>query len=318
MATTKRPHFVPRVYLNAWANSQSQVAYRRRDKAEAVVASTVNVAVAGGIYGAGEISNARERFFNDLEEEWPSLRQQLKMDGDLTGDRRRLMAVYAAIQLGRTAHHRNQVQFMIDLAAMTTERPIPAEVVREYLRGLDGGDEPDDNEVESVQDLLSGAPPGTETGDEAHSRAMQMATEMIAPRLEAMHWCVYDFGRPVLLTSDRPVQLWRRLGSGPEVGGVGVDNADQIRFPLSPSSLLVMSRDVLNPNQLPKSPSINADTCRDCHQFVVGTPQAKHALSALQLAPRSPRLRFRTGPGYTRRPDGNDQYIGEVLHTYVG
>ena len=139
---TKRPHFVPRVYLNAWANGQSQVAYRRRDMPQAVVSSTVNVAVAGGIYGAGEISEAREKFFNDLEADWPSLRHQLKMDRNLTGDRRQLMAVYLAIQLARTVHHRNQAQFMIDLAAKTTERPIPADVVREHLRELDGGDDP--------------------------------------------------------------------------------------------------------------------------------------------------------------------------------
>lgn len=313
---TKRPHFVPRVYLNAWANGQSQVAYRRRDMPQAVVSSTINVAVAGGIYGAGEISEAREKFFNDLEADWPSLRHQLKMDRNLTGDRRQLMAVYLAIQLARTVHHRNQAQFMIDLAAKTTERPIPADVVREHLRELDGGDDPDENEVQTVRDLLEGSP-SAPTGDQAHSMAMQVATEMVAPRLESMRWCVYDFGRPILITSDRPVQLWRRVGSGPEVGGVGVENADQIRFALSPSTLLVMSREPLNPTQLPNPRSINADTFRDCHQFVVGTPQSRHALSALDLAPQSPRLRFRTGPGYATGPDGTNQYVGEALHTYV-
>jgi hypothetical protein len=70
-------------------------------------------------------------------------------------------------------------------------------VVREHLRELDGGDDPDENEVQTVRDLLEGSP-SAPTGDQAHSMAMQVATEMVAPRLESMRWCVYDFGRPIL------------------------------------------------------------------------------------------------------------------------
>jgi hypothetical protein len=61
---TKRPHSVPRTYLRAWANEDDPVAYRRRRQARAVVTNTTNVAVASGIYAAGEAAQAREQMFS--------------------------------------------------------------------------------------------------------------------------------------------------------------------------------------------------------------------------------------------------------------
>ena len=50
---------------------------------------------------------------------------------------------------------------------------------------------------------------------------------------------------------------------------------------------------------------------------VGGCPKDKSALDNLALRKRPPRLRFSLGEGYTVEPNGADEYLGEVLHTYV-
>jgi Protein of unknown function (DUF4238) len=96
---TKRPHYVPRTYLDAWANTGGQVAYRRRDRSGAIVTNTKNVAVAIGIYGEGELGQLREEFLRQIEGEWVGLRRELMQRGDLSAERRSLFAIFAAIQL---------------------------------------------------------------------------------------------------------------------------------------------------------------------------------------------------------------------------
>jgi hypothetical protein len=303
---TRRPHYVPRTYLRAWANQADQVSYRRRDRTTAVVTNITNVAVRGGIYGEGELGEAREVLFQQVEEEWDSLRSELIIGGDLGGERRSLLAVYAAIQLNRTAKHGDQMNFICNVAASTDERPIPKSAVREYLTALDGSG-PDDGEVEAAWTFIAGAP-GIATPDEMLSVGMDVAVTQIAPRLELMRWRVEKFPAPVLLTSDCPVMAWRRPDPDRPVGGVGIETADEVRFPLSPSALLVMTKAAAGASSQPaqrRARSVNRETCRACHQFVVATAQSRSRLDNVELSPKPPRIRFRML---------ND----DIVHMYAG
>jgi hypothetical protein len=239
---TERPHYVPQTYLRAWTpsnGSDRRLAYRRRNADKALLTSTRNVAVACGIYGTGELGQAREQTFQQLETEWPDLRDDLIAQGDLQGDRRQLLSIFMAVQLTRTIKHTNTVMFMSDLAATTTERPITRSAVREFLLALDGVD-PDDAEVEAARQFISGAPSGPAlTRDEALKMSATIALD-IAPRLEAKSWTVRRFRTPTLWTNDCPVHPWRRPDPHGRVGGIGVETADEVRFPLSPAALLVM------------------------------------------------------------------------------
>ena len=143
---TKRPHFVPQTYLRAWAGPDERVAYRRRDATTAVLNGTKNVAVKSGIYGKGQLGQAREDAFNQLEKVWTGLRDELITQGDLHGDDRSQLAVFMAHQLTRTLKHSNQVNFLSDVAASTAQWPITHDAMREYLRKLDDS-KPDDAEV---------------------------------------------------------------------------------------------------------------------------------------------------------------------------
>jgi hypothetical protein len=305
VAVTKRPHFVPQTYLRAWAGSDERVAYRRRDATTALLNGTRNVAVKSGIYGKGQLGQAREDAFNELEKEWAGLRDELITQGDLHGDRRSQLAVFMAHQLTRTLKHSDQVNFISELAASNNEWPVTQDAVREYLRKLDGC-QPDDAEVYAAWTFVTGAPTGTLTRDDALKISMDTAIREIAPRLQARDWTVRKFRRPALMTNDCPVHPWRRPTTDTRVGGVGIGNADEVRFPLSPSALLVMTRG----NQAPTNASarsVNAEICRQCSQFVVALPEAKSVLDNLALSKRAPRLRFRL-------IDGS---VGEVLHMYV-
>ena len=65
-------------------------------------------------------------------------------------DRRRLFALFAALQLMRTEKHVERTNFISNVAATTSERPVPKDAVRDYLHDLDGGAEPDESEVEAA------------------------------------------------------------------------------------------------------------------------------------------------------------------------
>ena len=303
---TKRPHFVPQTYLRAWTGSDGRLAYRLRDADSALLTSTRNVAVACGIYGTGELGQAREQAFWQLENDWPNLRQELITQGDLHGDRRSLFALFAATQLTRTRKHADRINFVPNVAASTEERPISQGAVHQYLQGL-GGVEPDDAEVYAAWSLVTGAPAGELTLEQRLTIAANIAVE-IAPLLQARKWTVRNFRQPALMTNDCPVHVWRRPSEDNVVGGVGIADADEVRFPLSPSALLVMTHGNKAPTNA-SARSVNAEICRQCHQFVVALPNTKgeSVLDNLGLSKLVPRMRFRLINGSA----------GEILHTYV-
>ena len=301
MSHKRRAHFVPRTYLRAWADSDDLLAYRRRGD-NARPASVKNVAVRAGLYGLGELGDACEKMYQGVEGEWPDLRRDLIAQGDLQGDQRRLFALFAALQLVRTEKHAERANFTSNVAATTAERPVPKDAVRDYLRDLDGGAEPDESEVEAAWSLVCGelamfgAP---STAALAHSVAVDVAVTQIAPRLETMTWTVHKFRGPVLISSDSPVHSWRRpaQGQGPQPWGVGIESADEVRFPLSPDALLVMNRGPRNGStpqwNTRRLRDINAEIARRCHHFIFGSRQSTVAIDQLSLSDWSPRLRFR-------------------------
>ena len=137
---------------------------------------------------------------------------------------------------------------------------------------------------------------GTSTGALAHSAAVDVAVTQIAPRLETMNWTVHKFRGAPLISSDSPVHSWRRPTQDSEPRGIGIETADEVRFPLTPGALLIMDRKprTSTPQWSNRSPpAINTEIARRCHQFIFGTRQSTVAIDQLALSDWPPRLRFR-------------------------
>jgi hypothetical protein len=151
-------------------------------------------------------------------------------------------------------------------------------------------------------------------------KVMLRSVDQLVPILLDRHWTLEVARKPRLLTSDHPLVIWRKPSPRDQYEGVGIANAEEIRFPLDPGKQLV-----LIPTEGPPVRSIepnrvmacNADLASACHRFIVGHPNRPMPLQEVPLAPRRPVLRFNTGPLYEKQPDGSTIYRGEMLHAWV-
>lgn len=114
--------------------------------------------------------------------------------------------------------------------------------------------------------------------------------------------------------------LWRRPSAADRYQGFGVDNAEEIRFPLDAGHQLVLTTDPrpattrVEPDRVR---ACNADLAANCHKFIVGHPDHQQRLREVTLADRRPTVRFNLAPGYQVGPDGQDHYLGDILHMWV-
>jgi len=99
--------------------------------------------------------------------------------------------------------------------------------------------------------------------------------EEVTQVLDGKHWCLEVARKPRLITSDTPVVLWRRPIADDRYRGFGVDNAEEIRFPMDAGHQLVLTN-VPQPATMRVEPNrvrvCNADLAAGCHKFIAGQP----------------------------------------------
>jgi hypothetical protein len=143
--------------------------------------------------------------FGQFETDWPRLRQKLIDAGTP------LVSLFVGLQWSRTSESFERREFLAKIAAYSDERPLSRETVRRYLAERHLGFPPEDGEVEGAWTLANfvlgnGTVP---TRDESVRMATEFAVKELAPRIFARSWTVETCRKPVLITSDRPVMLWR-------------------------------------------------------------------------------------------------------------
>jgi hypothetical protein len=320
---TKRPHYVPRCYMEPWGDANRQVTVRRRDRARAYPANIDDVAVKRGIYGHGSTGQRREKLFNAIEDNWKRLREELIETGLLAGADRSEAALFLALQLARTREHVAQNEFILALSEFAVARPLHRDDVRRFLRDVHLGFEPSDSEVEGAWSLAGftigqGHLPSRE---ELLETSLDIAVSKVAPALEMMHWSVETCRRANLLTSDRPIMYWRPPSPQDNYRGIGLFGAVETRVPLTPSTLLVVRRTsdapLLQRVEPKRFDAVNRTTLAQCFEFVVGTLAHNRQLSQASLRRRRPTLRFNQGPGFQVDQYGRDVPTNDVVHAWI-
>ena len=327
MQDQKRHHFVPEFYLLRFATESERVLERRRDGVE-FVTNTDNVAAESGFYDItlpdGKKSKDVENHLSTVEGDAAEVLRAIdtSMSVPLPGsEERTALSVYLGLQMTRTPELRERIQFPLKVAEFLAGRNLSHELIAEFLEEIHLGFPPSEGEVKGAFDYSSFLL--QDQASMTRERSMELmfgAAEAVVPRLAARVWCIEHDRKGRLVTSDTPVVLWRRPSPRDACEGVGVEDADEIRFPLDPNKQLIMTKRERSPSARispERSATCNQDVALGCHNFVVAHPSQQARVSQLDLPKRRLVLRFDLGPFLREQPNGTTIKDGEVMHAWV-
>ncbi len=153
------------------------------------------------------------------------------------------------------------------------------------------------------------------------SMLFRTASEQLAPTLAKMAWAVEMSRDRAFFTTDRPVAMWKRDTQHLTMMGTGLENSDEVRFPLGLHHMLVL-RPRFPEQSTHVDPvrvaAVNRHLAAGCYEMVIARPSDRPALAQLSLQHMRPALRFNTGP--LLEPDATGRLVPtgqEVLHSYV-
>jgi hypothetical protein len=224
---------------------------------------------------------------------------------------------YMALQATRTPEQRERILFASSVSDYAAGRDVTRAIVEQYLEEIHLGFQPSENELSAAYDFVSVALGSPETQTREFAVEMMLrGMEQIAPVLSGFHWTIESDRKRRFITSDAPLVVWRKPTPRDEFEGIGVANAEEIRFPLDPGKQLVLAgrarpRTVRISSR--RVQDCNADTASACHRFIVAHPWNRNQADAVELMERRPVIRFNSGP--LLMPDGTEH--GEVLHMWV-
>jgi Protein of unknown function (DUF4238) len=321
-----RHHYVPRAYLEGFG-IPDLVLVRRRDKPKPFPSNPINVAVKIGFYDVdnpdGTTSDEVEKWLADIDGDAIKVMRSIVADGTppATGSaERQLLANYLAIQLTRTPDARERFLFPFRVIGYAAGREIDADLVREYLETVYLGFAPGANEVDTALTLATVAARQSRSLSRAEVIGSTMTgIQRIAEVIIRKHWCLEIAREPGFLTSDSPLPLWRKPTFQNQRSGIGVANAEEIRFPLGVAHQLVLTerpRDSVLRVEPDRVRRCNADMAAGCYQCVVGHPEHPKWIETTNLAPRGSVLRMETVAVVKRLPDGTEA-PGEAVHIWV-
>jgi hypothetical protein len=324
----KRHHQVPQFYLDRFA-SNGKVAVRWRD-GKSYDTSPRNVAVESGFYdipdGLGGVSKEVETGLADIEGKADAVLRSVDMSGHLPDPRDEdsaTLALFIGLQVARTTSHRERVMFPRRVVDWAKGREVTRELVGEFLESQYLGFTPQAREIDGAYTMVSVA-----LRDEPHRLSDEFGVEMmlragfeISRRVLALNWSIERDRREEIITSDAPVVLWRKPTRRDDYEGLGIENSEQMRFPLDPGKQLVLSRRERPPlvdvaiHRVRRS---NEDMADACHRFIVGSPRDRRQVDRQRLLKWRPLLRFNVAPLLTPGSDGKPTARGgDVVHTWA-
>jgi hypothetical protein len=303
------------------------VLVRRRDGGR-FESSPLNVAVESGFYnfpdGAGGVSLEIESGLADIETLTEAVLRKVDRDSrppDANDADRAVLALFMALQMERTTDHRERVLFPKRVVEWAAGREMTHALVAEYLETEHLGFVPTAAEVDGALSVvkISMDDPSVLTEEFAIQMMLRAAPEL-GTRLLRLNWTVEVDRHREFITSDSPVVLWRKPTPRDNFEGLGIDKAEELRFPLDPGKQLVLSRRKRAPvievavHRVRRS---NADMAGACHRFIIGNPANPNPVDAQRLDKWRPVIRFATGPLLEEGPGGGLRPKGgDVVHMW--
>jgi len=315
-------HFVPRFYLARFARGR-RLLVKRRDASRAFRSSVDKIAAENDLYTVFEPDGSRnvkyEHLLGKLERAAAPAMAMLaagRLPRAGSAEREGLSA-FVALQAARTPETRDRLLFPSDLMKHVGREDFDENDVRSYLSDVHLKFEPDDDEVRAATDWVKGiVAMGTVVKEDEWIEIMfSSALATLGPSIAGLSWSLEISSSADFLTSDNPVAPWRAPSARDAFEGVGIGTADETRFPVSSSTLLVLTRggsEDIRKVGVDRVKSVNAHLAARCRSAVYGDPEGT-AIREARLAPHRPAVRFHEGPGYD--PDGN--FIDDIIHVWI-
>lgn len=159
------------------------------------------------------------------------------------------------------------------------------ERAREKFSRLFRGEEADESFLESI----------VETAEQNEWVAMLVRSIVdMADMFAEMRWNFVYFERPMLVTSDSPISMWRRTELDNEMTGMGPQSVDEVRLPLSAALALILTHDKGEPRR------VKGDEAMAC-ELNVGTCEFAQQ-PRIFVVPNPPPVFPAEGEGFERRP----------------
>lgn len=289
----RRHHIVPRFYLRGWADNRGRVlVVSRRDPSDRRLVRVEQAAVQTDFYTVEDASGERhddvEEGLSRIEERAAEIIRRLRSLSPfghiLDPESRQDLALFMALQKLRGRDFRHSYQAMADATMKIWAAHLTPENIRAILE--EEGEEPTDDDVaehlRSIQDFedYRVEPHPNESIRTMLTVGMNMAQVLFASK----SWHVLKLPEPCLVTSDAPMTLWAR--QRPRWGGIGILTADEVRFPINPSTLLVMlpGLDKDGVGFLPRSAGDDANrlTVASSYEWVFVHPSLEPVLDAIE------------------------------------
>lgn len=223
---------VPEAHLRRFADGDGRVMMERRDRGRRLLVPVEEAVAAAGSYGA--LGPGAARLVPALA--GVDARAAGIIDAVLTGafplqgEGRAGLALFLGFQLLRSRGYREGLAAAVEGLGQAVAQGV--------------GDAPEDPAVEpggAASEGSGGAGDGPPAEADQPVRLIRACGISLAGLLLRRIWQLVRFPRPLLLTGDTPVVLWSRSGV-PATYGLGLRQADELRFPLDPRHALIVAR----------------------------------------------------------------------------
>lgn len=302
MSEPRRHHYVPQFYLKRFADTRGKIVQVRREDGKLVATSTVGKTAASNDFYTVELDDGAksqeiEKFLSKLEADAAPIIEAMVSGNLPENEAREHLAIFLALQMNRGHDVRDLEQQAMTAITRMILRVAPPEYIRETLR--EKGIEIDDDRIAAMKTADVTVTPRQNRSVEM---MLRMAVEL-APHFLALTWHIVRFERPMLLTSDRPVTLWRRPSGPNDPYGVGIATAEEIHFPISPKMSLLLRpvrpvpEGVLSGNAK-VAQHINRLVATQAFRWIYHTPGLT-PLQGIPLHPHGPRVFSGLGPAKT-------------------